>query len=187
MQEGRARGPMVQEGPPDPSQDDPILAEGEAGRVPSSQPLGVGVASNQHDGPSPSPPVPSQGEEVPVDPSQGVGVLGRASLGVAVLLDPSPDVAVPLDPSPGAAVPLDPSPGAAVLWGPMHHEEEALSAPILQAAEVLSDPILRAAEGLSGPSHRAAEAIHQAVEGPSPQEVEVPSQVDPCQADVRVH
>lgn len=165
---------MVQGDPPDPSQDDPILAEGEAGRVPSSQPLGVGVSSNQHDGPSP--PVPSQGEEVPVDPSQGVGVLGRASLGVAVLLDPSPEVAVPLDPSPEAAVPLDPSPGAAVLWGPMHHEEAALS-----------DPILRAAEGLSGPSHRAAEAIHQAVEGPSPQEVEVPSQGDPCQADVSVH
>lgn len=157
---------MVQGDPPDPSQDDPILAEGEAGRVPSSQPLGVGVSSNQHDGPSPSPPVPSQGEEVPVDPSQGVGVLGRASLGVAVLLDPSPE----------AAVPLDPSPEAAVLWGPMHHEEAALS-----------DPILWAAEGLSGPSHRAAEAIHQAVEGPSPQEVEVPSQGDPCQADVRVH
>lgn len=175
MQEGRARGPMVQGDPPDPSQDDPILAEGEAGRVPShhgvpsSQPLGVGFSNNRHDGPSPSPPVPSQGEEVPVDPSQGVGVLGRASLGVAVLLDPSP----------GVAVPLDPSPGAAVLWGPMHHEA-ALSAPNLQAVEVLSDPILRAAEGLSGP-------IHQAVEGPSPQEVEAPSQVDPCQAGVRVH
>lgn len=156
-QEGQAHGPTAQEDPPDPSQEGPIPVEGEAGRGPShhgvlsSQPRCAVASSNRGEDPSPSPLVPSRGEEVPVDPSLGAEVLGHASLGVVVLLDPSR--------------------GAVVLWGPILREEVPLSAPILLGAE-----------GLLGPSLRAVEAIHQAAEGPNPQEADAPSQVDPYEA-----
>lgn len=140
----------------------------------------------QEDPPDPSQdvPIPEEGEAGRGPSHRGVFLSNRCRSGAVSSNrgdNPSPNALVPSqgaevlgDASPVVMVLLDPIQGAVVLWGPILREEVAPSV-----------PNLRGAEGLLGPSLRAVEAIHRAAEGPNPQEAEAPSQVDPCEAEVR--